>query len=60
MNKPDNIELRNWFAGMALQGSIISNGLFPPEYDKKNAARAYQLADAMIEEAEQAVKEALK
>lgn len=52
--------IRDWFAGMALQGMIASesdgNGMMPP-YSKDNwypltAERAYQFADAMLKERE--------
>jgi hypothetical protein len=38
-----NMSLRDWFAGMAMQGTIIWKGKFHP-------ADAYEAADAMMEE----------
>ena len=51
MNKPDNISLRDWFAGMALSG-FCANRNTEPEYDEdfdKIANVAFSTADAMLE-----------
>ena len=52
------MSLRDWFAGMALQG--LATGM--PDYHKSNPAEsyaggAYQLADAMLVARKQAVEE---
>jgi|694.fasta_scaffold74476_5 hypothetical protein len=50
-DKPDNISLRDWFAGMALSG-FCANRNTEPEYDEdfdKIANVAFSTADAMLE-----------
>tara|TARA_R110000868_G_scaffold71743_4_gene209810 strand:- start:716 stop:862 length:147 start_codon:yes stop_codon:yes gene_type:complete len=38
--------LRDWFAGMALQGSLAGNR--PPMSYRDTARKAYEIADAML------------
>lgn len=45
MNTPNNIELRDWFAGMALQG-MLANGSTCD--DVKLAGYSFGVADAML------------
>ena len=52
---PVGMSLRDWFAGMALQGELASqtdNLLWPPEKYDKLARRCYEAADAMLAERE--------
>jgi len=42
------MDLRDWFAGLALQG-IISNEGDTPEFIHLNAKIAYEMADAMLQ-----------
>lgn len=50
--KPDNIELRDWFAGMALQGELAAQdfeyGMTWTHFEAGVAKRAYEIADAMM------------
>ncbi len=41
------MSLRDWFAGMALQG-IMAHGTNNVKYPAADAIRAFELADAMI------------
>lgn len=46
--------MRDWFAGMALQGIIAKHGIAESAWQSiapdKNAELAYKMADAMLEE----------
>lgn len=44
------MSLRDWFAGMALQGILNNSNAFANMSDKDVAANSYRAADAMIEE----------
>lgn len=51
----DGMSLRDWFAGMALQGMLAANSPCMPEVSDKNvdailARESYASADAMIAE----------
>ena len=44
----DGMDLRDWFAGMALQS--LTNNIFDPEWNVfEQADMAYAIADAMME-----------
>ena len=45
----DGMDLRDWFAGLAMQGMLVGNQYFD---DQVMAQAAYQLADAMIKQRE--------
>lgn len=54
-NHHDGMSLRDWFAGMALQGLISKYGCTLYKDSEKKAARAsYSFADAMLAEREKA------
>jgi len=46
------MDLRDWFAGLAMQG-IISNEGSSPEFRNTDAEIAYKMADAMMKAREQ-------
>jgi len=55
MDKPDNIELRDWFAGMALNGMISDKGINSEALHEQNIPfieMAYIYADKMLKERE--------
>lgn len=42
------MSLRDWFAGMAMQGFIAGGKTFDPHTNESTAIRSYQIADAML------------
>jgi hypothetical protein len=57
----ENISLRDWFAGLAMQASIAHGGAFSYAYLINGARDAYKMADAMLEARnEQQEKEAMR
>lgn len=46
----NNIELRDWFAGMALQGICVNTGRNRFNFDRPKdlADKSYEIADAMM------------
>lgn len=64
MDNTPNIEgmkLRDWFAGLALQGATSSGGLYkdpedPRTYEQFVAEGSYEYADAMLEAREKGQK----
>ncbi len=65
MAMPNDIELRDWFAGLAL-GGIMANPHYPPQgtgepmaqYTARVTDMAYRIADAMMKEGRRLKKEA--
>jgi hypothetical protein len=47
---PQGMSLRDWFAGMAMQGEIANGGFHVEGHMGKLAANAYAQADAMLAE----------
>lgn len=47
---PQGMSLRDWFAGMAMQGEIANGGFYMEGHMGKLAANAYAQADAMLAE----------
>ena len=51
------MSIRDWFAGMAMQGEIANGGFYMDGHIGKVAAKAYAQADAMLaERAKEAAK----
>lgn len=66
MNIPENISLRNWFAGMAMMGmcanpdissTMSSSGMIPYDIRISIAESAYKLANEMLAQSEKASDE---
>jgi HEPN domain-containing protein len=59
-----DVELRDWFAGQALQG-ILASSQYPPQgsgepldqFAARVAERAYRLAEAMLKQGQRLKKE---
>ena len=47
---PQGMSLRDWFAGMAMQGEIANGGFYMDGRMGKLAANAYAQSDAMLAE----------